>query len=472
MQKTLFYLITTILFLTFNTSLTSGQQYQTEHTGFTHFDPTIVDGHVDTMMKVIDEDTWLPKINIGENTAFELDIPKAQAGGINAPFFAAYTSGYYGNNPRSISETLALINALYWTEEQNPEDFKIATTTGEIRRAITDKQIAAIPSIEGAYSLEKHNAIGLLHQYNDLGIRMIGFNWNFSNALGEGADEVYGNPERTPSEGGLTAIGAEVAEEMNRIGMIIDVSHMSRNTFWDVIEISEAPILASHSGVNALKDHQRNLTDEQLLALKENGGVISIVFYPAFITDNATGFVSDVVDHIDYAVDLIGIDHVGLGSDFDGATLPSDLENAADMSRITEELIIRGYTTQEIEQILGGNILRVMEEVEQASENELFGSDSGLVIIPAYEMGEIIDNRTPLLTAEIEEKKGINLDKDSFKVIVDGVSYDELNFDEEASKLSLQLTEELQERFHMVTFEVADMEGGVTRETRIFYIGD
>src|SRR5699024_10971073 len=280
-------------------------------------------------------------------------IPKLQSGGLNAPFFAAYTSGYYDNNPRSISRTLALINALYWTEEQNPNDLRITTATKEIRQAIRDNKIAAVPTIEGAYSMEEHNGIGLLHQYNDLGIRAIGFNWNYSNALGEGADRVYGDPDRTPSEGGLTDLGAEVAREMNKLGIVIDVSHMSRNTFWDVMEVAAAPVIASHSGVNAIKDHQRNLTDEQLLALKENDGVINIVFYPVFLTDNPQGYVEDVVDHIDYAVNLIGIDHVGLGSDFDGASMPADLQDASQLPEITKELVKRGYTKSEIEKILG-----------------------------------------------------------------------------------------------------------------------
>lgn len=347
MYKRFLYLVFALLLLSFTPTSVLAQPVQMKDVESIHFNSTVVDGHTDTMMKVIDEETWLPETDIGEETSFQLDIPKAKAGGIDAPFFAAYTSGYYDNNPRSISRTLALINALYWTEEQNKENFKISSTTKEIRQTVKENKIAAIPTIEGAYSLQEHNALGLLHQYYDLGIKVLGFNWNYSNALGEGADRVYGDPERTPSEGGLTELGAEVVQEMNKIGMVIDVSHMSRNTFWEVIEVSEAPVIASHSGVNGIKDHQRNLTDEQLLALKENGGVINIVFYPAFLTDDSSGYVEDVVDHIDYAVNLIGIDHVGLGSDFDGASMPTDLQNASEMPNITEELVSRGYSKQE-----------------------------------------------------------------------------------------------------------------------------
>src|SRR5699024_2172603 len=190
-----------------------------------------------------------------------------------------------------------------------------------------------------------------------------------------------------PSEGGLTELGADVIREMNALGIIVDVSHMARDTFWDVIEVSEAPIIASHSGVNALKDHPRNLTDEQLVALKENGGVISIVYYPAFLTDNETGHVDDIIDHIDYAVDLIGIDHVGLGSDYDGAPMPEDLRNASDFPKIIEELAFRGYTKQEIEQIIGGNILRLFEETGGFADRRFLESEGLPSIQPHVPMG-------------------------------------------------------------------------------------
>ncbi|UJL46288.1 dipeptidase [Virgibacillus sp. NKC19-16] len=471
MQKKFLYLIVAILFLSFTSTSALAKHDAGQDVENVHFNSTVVDGHNDTMMKVVDKDTWLPETDIGDNTSFQLDIPKLQTGGIDAPFFAAYTSGYYDNNPRSISRTLALINALYWTEEQNPQDLKISSTTKEIKQTVKDNKIAAVPAIEGAYSMQEHNALGLLHQYNDLGVKVIGFNWNYSNALGEGADRVYGDPERTPSEGGLTELGAEVTQEMNKLGMVIDVSHMSRNTFWDVIEVSEAPVIASHSGVNGLKDHQRNLTEEQLLALEENGGVINIVFYPAFLTDNSTGYAEDIVDHIEYAVNLIGIDHVGLGSDFDGASMPDDLQDASEMPEITKELVSRGYSNQEIEKVLGGNQLRVLKDVEKAAEHDPSKRGMSPVVKPDYEMGEIIDSRTPLLTAEIETKRGAPVDKDSLKVIVDGIPY-EPDFDKNTSTLSLQLTEDLQERFHVVTFEAKNIAGKVTRETRIFYIDD
>ncbi|VEF46706.1 dipeptidase [Bacillus freudenreichii] len=468
MKKKLFYLVLTVLFvLSYSTSALAKPASPEE----IHFNTIITDGHSDTMSHVVDSSTWLPKVDIGKDTPFEVDIPKLQAGGVNVPFFAAYTSGYYNNTPRSISRTLALINALYWTEKNNPDTFKISSSLKEIEKTVHAGKIAAVPTIEGAYSMDEENAIELLHQYRDLGVTSIGFNWNYSNALGEGANRQYNDPNRTPSEGGLTELGANVAREMNRLGMVIDVSHMAEGTFWDVIQVSDAPIIASHSGVKALKDHQRNLSDDQLKALKENGGVINIVFYPAFLTNKPNTYIADVVDHIDHVVNLIGIDHVGLGSDYDGATLPEDLPDVSHLPKLTEELVNRGYTKQDIEKILGKNMLRVLKEVEKAADHDPANVGTGLTITPTYEMGEIIQDRTPVLTAKVAADNGAKVDENSFRVIVDGISYTPA-FDNETSTISLELDEGLKERFHVVTFEAANNAGKVTRETRIFYIND
>ncbi|GIN19428.1 MAG TPA: membrane dipeptidase [Bacillus bacterium] len=468
MKKKLFYLVLTVLFvLSYSTSALAKPMSPEE----IHFNSIITDGHSDTMSNVVDSSTWLPKVDIGKDTPFEVDIPKLQAGGLNVPFFAAYTSGYYNNTPRSISRTLALINALYWTEKNNPDTFKISTSLKEIEKTVHAGKIAAVPTIEGAYSMDEENAIELLHQYRDLGIKEIGFNWNYSNALGEGANREYNDPNRTPSEGGLTDLGAEVAKEMNKLGMVIDVSHMAESTFWDVIQVSKAPIAASHSGVKAIKDHQRNLSDDQLKALKENGGVINIVFYPAFLTNKPNTYITDVVDHIDHVVNLIGIDHVGLGSDYDGATLPEDLPNVSYLPKLTEELVDRGYTKQDIEKILGKNMLRVLKEVEKAAEHNPANVGKGPTIKPEYQMGEIIQDRTPLLSAKVTTEKGAKIDANSFRVIVDGIPYTPA-FDKKTSTISLELNEGLKERFHVVTFEAANKAGKVTRETRIFYIND
>lgn len=428
-----------------------------------HYKSIVVDCHNDTMLKVIDEDTWLPKVNIGKDTDNHIDIPKLIKGGLNVPFFAAFTAGYYGDRQKSISSTLAAINALYWTERQNKEKFKIAKSVEEIKNIVKEEKIAAVPTIEGAYSLDEINWEELLKQYYDLGIRAIAFNWNYSNDLGEGCSRTYNDEAETPTSGGLTELGEKVALEMNRLGIIIDVSHMAEDTFWDVINVSKAPIIASHSGVYSLRNHRRNLTDNQLKALAKNGGVVGIVFCTSFLTDKEDAYLNDYVDHIDYVVNLIGIDHVGLGSDFDGAKIPKDIKDSSELYRVTDELIKRGYKDEDIEKLLGKNILRVLKEVEEIAEKN---KELNLNIVPSIDMGEIIEEVTPLLTAKVENSKGIDINS---RIIVDGIPY-KAEYNKDTSTLSLKIVEPLRDKFHVVTFEIKDNIGNVKRETIILYI--
>src|SRR5699024_5413203 len=201
-NKVLFKWIIFVLFVNHGALPLFITSFMEEHQPDPHVTSIIVDSHVDTLTKVIDEETWLPTTDIGEDTSFESDIPKLKTGGIHVPFFAAYTPGFYNNTARSLSHTLAMIHALYWTETNNPADLKITPTTDEIFEALGEGKIAAVPSIEGAYSIDGNNAIELLKQYHDLGITTIGFTWNYSNVLGEGAHQVFGDQMKTPSSGG------------------------------------------------------------------------------------------------------------------------------------------------------------------------------------------------------------------------------------------------------------------------------
>lgn len=468
-MKKLFYVLSVFLLFSLPNGAASAQALNAADL---HFSSTVVDGHNDTMMKVVDPNTWLPVTNIRSGTDFQVDIPKIQAGGLDVPFFAAYTSGYYGNTPRSLSRTLALINALYWTQKQNSDVLHITSSFKDIQTAVKGGKIAAFPTIEGAYSLEKKNAIELLHQYYDLGIRAVGFTWNYSNALGEGANKVYGDPARTPSSGGLTELGEEVAREMNKLGMIIDASHMSENTFWDVIKVSQSPIIASHSSAYSLRNHQRNLTDDQLKALAENGGVVGVVLYPEFLTDrypNESASIKDYVDHIDHVVKVAGIDHVALGSDFDGGPLPADLKDSSELPKITEELVSRGYSKQDLQKLLGENMLRVLREVEKAAEYNPADDSKNLKLVPSLQMGETITSNTPLLTAKVEGKQLAQMKEESLRIVVDGIPYTP-HFDPETSNVSVQLQEPLKEKFHVVTFEAKTSTGKAAKETRVFYI--
>ncbi|MBC8591624.1 dipeptidase [Wansuia hejianensis] len=433
-----------------------------------NINPIIVDGHNDTMMKVIDNKTWLPKVNIGRSTDNHIDILKLKKGGLNVPFFAAFTHGYYENTTKSISRTLATINALYWTEKNNPDTFKITTSIKDILAATKDNKIAAVPTIEGAYSLDKYNGIELLNQYYDLGIRVLSLTWNYSNELGEGANRIYGDPLKTESKGGLTNLGRQVIQEMNKIGMVLDVSHLAESTFWDVISTTDAPIIASHSGVYALKEHPRNLNDKQLFALKENGGVVAVVLCSEFLTNNEQAYISDFVDHIDYIVKLIGVDHVGIGSDFDGSRIPIDLKDSSQIYKITQELLRREYGEKDIEKILGKNLLRVLEQVENRKKPRKINHN--IEIIPEYKMGQIIKNRTPILKSRIKGEIS-DIDVEKSRIVLDGIPY-RLDYDYELSTVYYKVKKPLEERFHVVSFEIYNNTGMVKKDTIIFYIQD
>jgi membrane dipeptidase len=427
-----------------------------------HIDSVVVDSHNDTMMKIVDEETWLPSIDLRGDTQLQVDFKKLRAGNLSVPFFAAYSSSFYGNSDRSISRTLALINALYHTQKHNRDILKIASSYEDIESAVLERKIAAVPSIEGAYSISEKNGVELLKQYDDLGIKAIGFTWNYSNALGEGLYRSYGDKDGTFSQGGLTELGKTIVAEMNRYGMIIDVSHLAETTFWDVIEASELPLIASHSGAFSVFIHERNIKDDQILAIKENGGVIGVVYFTDFIAKPGMASVEKIVDHIDYIAKLAGVDHVGLGSDFDGAQMPRDLIDASGIYKITEELARRGYSEGDIKKVLGLNMLRVIKENDKARihNKEL----EGVSINPMVQMGEILITKTPTLKATVAGYEGKEL---SFRIIINGIPY---QTKVEDGYITHRINEKLKEKFYVVTFEASDRDGGTLRETRIVYI--
>lgn len=427
-----------------------------------HIDSVVVDAHNDTMMKIVDEKTWLPAIDLREDTILQVDLAKLRAGNLSVPFFAAYSSPYYGNPDRSVSRTLALINALYFTEKHNRDILKIASSYKDIEEAVLKRMIAAVPTIEGAYSMSDENAHELLKQYDDLGIKAIGFTWNYSNAMGEGLYRSYADRDGSFSKGGLTELGKEIVEQMNRLGMLIDVSHLAETSFWDVIETTKLPIIASHSGAFSEFIHERNLKDDQILAIKENGGVIGVVFYTDFISEPGTASISRIVDHIEYIVKLASIDHVGLGSDFDGAVMPYDLRDSSGIYKITEELARRGYSERDIKKIIGLNMLRVIKENDMARIEE--SKLEEVTITPLLQMGERFTTKTPSLKASISGHNGKDL---SYRVILNGIPQKAVI---ENDQIILNISSPLKEKFYVVTFEVSNASGLVERATRILYI--
>ena len=242
-----------------------------------------------------------------------------------------------------------------------------------------------------------------------------------------------------------------------------------RSDFWEVLEVSRAPVIASHSGAYGLRNHARNLKDDQIKAVAEGGGVVQVVFYARFLSDKEDDVtVETVVDHIEYIADLVGVEHVGIGSDFDGADMPGDLKDASMIPNLAEELKGRGWSKSDIEKIMGENTMRVMREVwGRAGENQ-DGGDAPIVL-PYIDMGQGLDRDNPFLSARVMASEVTPIDASSLRVIVDGKVYTP-EYDEESGIVSLELKELPGEKFHAVTFLAAGKSGKVTRETKIFHV--
>lgn len=310
---------------------------------------TVIDAHVDTLLRVMDGRTTLGERS-GEG---HVDLPRLAEGGVDAQFFACYIESEYKPD-RGLKRAIQMIDTFYQELEKNSARMTLCTTAARIEQAAAAGKVGAVLAIEGGEAIgDDLAALRMLHK---LGVRSIGLVWNQPNLIANGSGE-------RGAGGGLTSFGFEVVREMNRLGIIIDVSHLTDPGFWDVIEVSKSPIMATHSNARAVCDHPRNLADDQIKALAKNGGVMGMNFAPAFVhKDKAT--VAGVLDHVDHIVALVGPDHVGLGSDFDGiSSTPEGLEDVTRLWRITAGLFQRGYREEDVEKILGKNHLRVIRQV-------------------------------------------------------------------------------------------------------------
>lgn len=322
-----------------------------------HQDAIVVDTHCDTLLRVLGRSPYRRQqpYKLGErNAEGHLDLPRMQEGGVDVQFFAAYIEPIYKPD-RSLKRAMQLFDAFFTELEANSDRMLMATTVDDIMKAKEQGKVAAVLAIEGGEALE--GDLGVLRMFHRLGVRSIGLTWNQRNDIADGVGDAR-------SKGGLSEFGAAVVQEMNRLGILVDVSHLSDPGFWDVIEISTQPIIASHSNARAVCNHRRNLTDEQIKALAKNGGVMGMNFAAAFVKEDGKPTIDDLLDHIDHIVQLVGPEHVGLGSDFDGiGATPEGLTDVTKMPLITEGLCRRGYSDEHIRLILGGNYFRVFRQV-------------------------------------------------------------------------------------------------------------
>lgn len=374
---------------------------QDSHARELHMGALVLDTHVDTPQRMLFEKGF----DIGErHTNGNLDIPRMREGGLDAVFMSIWVpSGVTG--PPAVKRALDLIDAVRESVRTHPADLALATTAPDVRRIVGEKKIAVLMGMEGGHMID--DDLGVLRDFAALGVRYLTLTHFLNNDWADSSTD-------KPAHDGLTPFGKDVVRELNRLGIMVDISHVADKTFYDALAISKAPVIASHSSARAIANHPRNMSDDMMRALAGNGGVIMINYHAGFL-DEAFRVASEkrsgsivasmdamskkcggneacttmesermdheamargdlpkvswdaIVDHIDHAVKVAGIDHVGLGSDFDGATMPLGMEDASKLPRITEALVRKGYRDEDIRKILGENLLRVMEAVEKAA---------------------------------------------------------------------------------------------------------
>lgn len=315
-----------------------------------HAESLVIDAHCDTVLRIIRNGYALGK----DNSEGHVDLPRLRRGGVNLQFFALYIEPQFKPD-RATRRVLELLDAFYREQSANEDVLSVATSARDIRLAGEQGKISALLSIEGGEALE--GELGVLRMLYRLGVRAIGLTWNQRNQIADGVGE-------KSAGGGLTDFGRQVVAEMNKLGMIIDVSHLSERSFWDCIDVSEHPIIASHSNARALCGHVRNLTDQQIQALAGQGGVMGINLSSEFLVDDGQASIADVVRHIEHICTLVGPGHVGLGADFDGITTPPhDLPDAGHLPALTAALVNKGFDEHTIRGFLGENFMRVIERV-------------------------------------------------------------------------------------------------------------
>lgn len=334
-------------------ALVSGGEHFDAMIETVHSHATMIDLHNDIIYKIAEYGNYhLGNLNTNNHT----DIPRLIQGGVDIQFFALWVSNstYPNNSYQRVLDYVAILNAEL---QANPNTIQLARTASEALAINAAGKIAGVMAVEGGHTIE--NSIEKLVYLHQLGMRYMTITWNNSLDWAVSAED---SRSRTV---GLSDLGKKIIRAMDSLGVIIDVSHTGIKTIEDILTTSKNPIIASHSGVRKLRDHYRNLYDDQIKAIAGSGGVIGIVFYPNFLAASGTRVdIETVIKHIDYIVSLVGIDYVAIGSDFDGIErTPVGLENTSKFPNLTLALLKHGYTISDVEKVLGGNFLRVFRQV-------------------------------------------------------------------------------------------------------------
>lgn len=342
-----------------------------------HRTSLVVDTHNDITSPIADEGFDMgPRDTSGK---IQTDIPRMKEGGLNVEFFSIYVAAKYAKEGGSARRAMEMIDGVYEQVRRHPESLDMASGVDDIRRIHKSGKIAALMGIEGGHAIE--DSLAALRLFYKLGVRYMTLTHTNTNNWADSAGGIGNPPEKRHN--GLSEFGKEVVREMNRLGMMVDISHVGDETFWKVIETTQSPVIASHSSCRALTNVPRNLTDDMLKAVGKNGGVVMVNFYNGFInTDYAkpgmpyptktadTATLEMLMQHFEHAIQVAGIDHVGIGSDFDGVDgmLPPGMEDISKLPTITYELLKRGHSEADVKKVLGENLLRVLAENERVAK--------------------------------------------------------------------------------------------------------
>jgi membrane dipeptidase len=374
-----------------------------------HNSSIVIDTHADTPGRFVDE-SFDPATDAGKS---HWDLAKAKSGNLGAEFFSIWVDPvrYKDHYTR---RALDMIDSVHEAARLHPDDLVMAYSVRDIllTRGGANRRVAALIGVEGGHAIE--GDIRVLRDFYRLGARYMTLTWANSNELAQSSGDLKPGENGKPKDPGLTDFGREVVREMNRLGMMVDISHVSDRSFYQALVVSRAPVIASHSSSRAITNHPRNMTDDMLVALARNGGVAQVNFNCGFISDEynagSRAFeqahpaeterakelglapktpeslaemaklqaikeaavprppLSALINHFDHMIKVAGVDHVGIGSDFDGVEcLPQGMDGVQDLPKITAELLLRGYTADDLHKVLGGNLLRVFGQVERVS---------------------------------------------------------------------------------------------------------
>ncbi|NOT60542.1 MAG: membrane dipeptidase [Acidobacteria bacterium] len=359
-----------------------------------HFSSIVLDTHIDTTPR-LQRAGWL---FTDEHPDGAVDLPRMKKGGLNGLFFSIYMAGTV-TGPKAVADSIERIAAVHKLAADLPNEVMLCRTAADVKLAHRQKKIAALMGMEGGHMI--NNSLATLRMYAELGVRYLTLTHSVNTEWGDSSTD-------TPKHNGLTDFGKDVVRELNKLGVLVDISHVADKTFYDALAVSSAPMIASHSSCRALSNHPRNMTDEMIKALAAKGGVIQINYLDSFIDEplyqyslktreasrarmqelggftpeNATKVREEmaqqfgpapkvtwekIIEHIDHAVKLVGADHVGLGSDFDGGSMPEGMKDATQLPKLTEALLRKGYAEKDIRKILGENTVRLLGEVEKAA---------------------------------------------------------------------------------------------------------